>query len=163
MLTGEDGRGLAHLLHIHLVVQHGDIAPVEHRLHLAHKAGVAVRLAQGIVPGVKTLPRLLHLPHGDGIGEIAVHIVPDLLTALRHIQPHRGHHGPGVDAGIGTPRADHIHRCAVQLFQHALQLALDRLPVRLALPAEKAGAVIGDGQLVVLLHIVALRSSLPLS
>ena len=36
--------------------------------------------------------------------------------------------------------------------QHALQLALYRILPRLALPAEKTGAVVGDGQLIVLFH-----------
>ena len=50
---------------------------------------------------------------GDGVGQIAVHVVPDLGAALLHVQPHRSHHGAGVDAGIGASGADHIHRCAV--------------------------------------------------
>ena len=57
-----------------------------------------------------------------------------------------------MDTGVGAARADDVHRMALQRAQHGLQLPLDGILVRLALPAEKAGAVVGDGEPVVLFH-----------
>ena len=145
-------RRQAHFLHVRVVIQQGDVPAVEHRLHRAGVAGVAVRLAQGVVPGVEPGRGLLHLPDGDGVGEIAVQIVPYLIGRLRYVQHHIGGHGAGVDAGVGASRADDVHGCALQLSQHGLQLALYGVLVRLALPAEEPGAVIGNGQSVILLH-----------
>ena len=57
-----------------------------------------------------------------------------------------------VDTSVGATRADDVHRMALQCAQHGLQLPLDGVLVRLALPAEEAGAVVGDGEPVVLFH-----------
>ena len=110
MLAGEVRRRLLHPLHIGAVVQQRHILPVEHRLHRPVKAGVAVGLAQRVVAGVEPGRCLLHLPDGDGIGQVAVQVVADALRRLRHIQYGVGGHGAGVDARIGAPRADDLHR-----------------------------------------------------
>ena len=115
-------------------------------------AGVAVGLAQGVIAGVETGRGLLDLPDSDGVGEVAVQIVTEGVGRLSHVQHHIGGHGPGVDTGVGAARADNIHRIALQRSQHGLQFALDGILVRLALPAEEAGAVVGDGEPVVLFH-----------
>ena len=143
---------LPHFLHIRVVVQQGDVLPVKHRLHRPGVAGVAVGLAQGVIAGVETGRGLLHLADGNGVGEIAVQIVTEGVGRLRHVQHHIGGHGPGVDTGVGAARADDVHRMALQCAQHGLQLPLDGILVRLALPAEEAGAVVGDGEPVVLFH-----------
>ena len=152
MLTGEVGRRLPHPLHVGAIVQKRHVFPVEHRLHRPIEADVAVRLAQRVVAGVEPRRRLLYLPHGDGVRQIAVQVVADGFRRLLHVQHHVGRHGPGVDARIGAARAGDVHRMALQAGKHALQLALYRILPRLALPAEKAGAVVGDGQLIVLFH-----------
>ena len=93
---------------------------------------------------MEAVGRLLHLPDGDGVREIAIHIVPDLLRGPAHIQADAGHHSPGVDPGIGAPGADEVHRVTLETLQDGFQLALYRFFIRLVLPAEKAGAVVGQ-------------------
>lgn len=154
MLARQIGGGLPHPLHIGNVGQHGHILPVEDGLDLPHEHRIAIGLAQGVVPGVEPGRAGLHLPHGDGVRQIAVAVVPDLLRRLLHVQLHTGHHGPGVNARIGAARAGDLHRLARQTGQYRLKLALNGLPVRLALPAEEPRAVIGDGKFIVL-HIIS--------
>ena len=152
MLPRQVGGGLPHPLHIRRVGQQRHILPVEHRLDLPHKHRVAVGLAQRVVPGVEPGPTGLHLPDGDGIRQIAVAVVPDLLRGFLHVQLGVGHHGTGVNACIGAACADDLHRLAGQTAQHRFELALNGVPVRLALPAEKPCAVIGNGKFIVLHH-----------
>ena len=113
LLTQQIRRREAHPLHIRLVVQQRHIFPVEHRLHRAHMAGVAVGLAQRVVPGVEPGCGLLYLPDGDGVRQVAVHVVPDLLRRQRRVQHHIGGHGAGVYPGIRAACADDVHRRAL--------------------------------------------------
>ena len=117
MLTLQKLRRTAHLCYIRGEVQQGDIFAVEHGLYGADEAGVAIGLAQGVIAGVEAVGRLLHLPDGDGVGKVAIHIIPDLLRGPAHIQMDAGHHGPGVDSGIGAPGADEVHRTALETLQ----------------------------------------------
>ena len=52
-----------------------------------------------------------------------------------------------VDTGIRTPRPVNRDRPALEQRQHRLQGALHRLTFSLPLPADEAGAVVGEGQL----------------
>ena len=113
LLAQQIRRRAAHPLHIRLVVQQRHIFPVEHRLHRAHMAGVAVGLAQRVVPGVEPGRGLLYLPDGDGVRQVAVHVVPDLLRRQRRVQHHVGGHGAGVYPGIRAACADDVHRRAL--------------------------------------------------
>ena len=150
MLAHQVFRRLPHPPHVGRIVQNSYVFPVKHRFYVTIKAGIAVCFSQRVVPGMEARPGLLHLPDGDGVGQIAVQIVPDGLRRLRHIQHHIGGHGPGVYAGIGAARANDVHRLPLQLPQHRLQLPLDGVLPRLALPAEKPRAVIGDDELIIL-------------
>ena len=152
MLARHIGGGLPHPLHIGDVGQHSHILPVEDGLDLPHEHRIAIGLAQSVIPGVEPGRAGLHLPHGDGVGQVAVAVVPDLLGGFLYVQLGIGHHGAGVDARVGAARADDLHRLARQAGQYRLELALDGL--RLALPAEKPRAVIGDGKFIVL-HIIS--------
>ena len=154
VLTRQIGSGLPHPLHIGDIGQHGHILSVEDGLDLSHEHRIAIGLAQGVVPGVEPRRTGLHLPHGDGVRQIAVAVVPDLLRRLLHVQLGVGHHGPGVNARIGAACADDLHRLARKAGQYRLYFALNGLPVRLALPAEKPRAVIGDGKFIIL-HIIS--------
>ena len=62
-----------------------------------------------------------------------------------------------MDPGIGTPGADEVHRVTLETLQDGFQLALYRFFIRLVLPAEKAGAVVGDNKFIIFLHKMPLR------
>ena len=110
VLAGEVRRRLTHPLHVGAVVQQRHILSVKYRLHRPIKAGVAVGLAQRVVAGMETRCGLLHLPDGDGVGQVAVQVVADGLRRLRHVQHRVGGHGTGVDARVGAARAGDLHR-----------------------------------------------------
>ena len=157
MLTHQIRGGLPHPLHIRHIGQHGNVFPVKYRLDLSHEHRIAVGLSQGVIAGVEPGRAGLYLPHGDGVRQIAVAVVPDLLRRFLHVQYSVGHHGPGVNARVGAPRADDLHRFSRQMAQHGFQLSLYGVPVGLTLPAEETGAVIGDGKFIVL-HISSISS-----
>ena len=69
-------------------------------------------------------------------GEIAVHIVPDLLRGQVHVQLGVGRHGPGMDPGVGASRADISTDCPWSRVS-TLSSFPGWCPARLALPAEK--------------------------
>ena len=60
-------------------------------------------------------------------------IVPDFLRGKGHIHGHIGHHAAGMNTGVRAPGADDLHRLAAQPRKYGLQLALNRIMVRLPL------------------------------
>ena len=62
-------------------------------------------------------------------------------------QREAGHLPEGVDAGIGPARAGHGHFVLVELAQRVLEQSLNGGAGGLPLPADKAAAVIRDGDL----------------
>lgn len=109
---------------------------------------------------MKALRSLLGVHHGDVPGQ-KLGAVGNQPGAFRFAgQLDAGHLSPGMDSGVGAAGALHLHRCTVQLAQHALQLALNGVSrVALHLPAAVPAAVVLNGQLVVL-HFVHLMCTL---
>ncbi len=146
MLAGQILRCALHGGKIRLVVQHGHVFAVKDRLGVAHVAGVGIELADSAVARVKAVSGELRLLHADVVGEIAVHVVADLVRRFLRVHIGVGRHGLRVDTGVGAAGADDLHVRPAHAGQDGFELALDRVAARLPLPAEIAGAVIADDE-----------------
>ncbi len=135
-------RRLAHLPKVGPLVQPDAVFPVKDRLHRPVLAGVPVGLARGVVPGVEPVRGLPDLPHRDVVRQIAVHVIPNLLAAHFRVHPGVGHHALRVDPGIGAPCPDDLRLLAAHQAQHMLQLPLDGVLLRLALPPKVTAPVV---------------------
>ena len=144
MFAGENLRRALHGGKIRLVIEHGDVFPVEDRLRIADIAGVGIKLADGAVARVEAVSGKLCLLYADIVREVPVHVVADLLRRFLRVHVGVGSHGLCVDACVCAARADDLHVRAAHARQDGFQLALDRVAARLALPAEIAGAVVAD-------------------
>src|ERR1043166_1824702 len=82
-----------------------------------------------------------------------------LIAALRQI--HMGALGQSMDARVGSPGAMDPDGRGTDGLKSLLQLVLDRVSIRLALPAGKRGAVVGNNELEPGRHLFAGTNFLP--
>ena len=120
MLAGEIFRRALHGGKIGLIIEHGNVFPVEDRLRIADVAGVGVELADGAVARVEAVGGELRLLHADIVREVPVHIVADLLRCFLRVHIGVGCHGPCVDACVRAACADDLHVHLLDLIGHSL-------------------------------------------
>jgi hypothetical protein len=114
------------------------LAPVPHQ--------VAVVLAGGREAGMELGADLVDPGHRDGWRQQAVEATPHALDRDGAGGGERRDLAAGVDPGVGARGAGHPHRVLQDRRQRVLEVALDRRPVVLPLPAAQVGAVVLDQQ-----------------
>ena len=87
-------------------------------------------------------------------GETVVHGTTQPLGIGRAAQSQVRHLVQRVDAGIGPPRAMNAHVSPRNSGESLLQMILDRVSARLALPAGKGRSVVGDGEFQPIWHLL---------
>ena len=74
--------------------------------------------------------------------------IADRIGPVFAFEVEMGHLSQGVDPGIRAPGAEKGHRFAAELLDRLFQRLLDAEPVVLALPTDKASAVVFDADFV---------------
>ncbi len=87
-------------------------------------------------------------PDSDILRENRVQAPNQSVRGYGWIQSEMRHLAMGVNPRVGSPRSDDAYRVAGYTFQALLETALNRVRVRLHLPAPVVGAVVGEGNAV---------------
>ena len=151
-----------HSSHIQRLWEGVEVAALQHVGNFAVPDAVAVGFGTGVEPGVEPLRRRLHGNDADVSRQIAVQLPQKLRRVEWAGQLHIGHLSQGVYAGIGAAGAVQLHRLTGQAAEHPFHLALNGLVgVSLHLPATVAGAVILNGEFVIVHDLFPPGKSVP--